>query len=148
MLNLRASFWWALLVALVVVAAVVFFVPRPKAQTVSADFEFTWPGDDYMVGTCAGVELRWSTAAVVGADTLGWWGGATRFAGPYPAPVAAGNPGAVTVPGLPNGTIVYAVMRAFDEKPNWSAFSNIAVAVTEDLIPPSPPTGLRAKVAP
>lgn len=133
------------LLLLVVGGAVLWLlVSKPgESQVVSQTFTFTWPGDDGMTGTASSLELRWSTAAIVGTDTLSWWNAATRWAGAYPVPKVAGTPDSVIVTGLPNDTVVYAVAKACDEVPNCSGFSNVAVGKTKDFVPPAPPQNLR-----
>lgn len=116
-----------------------------RGQTVSQTLLFTWPGDDGDVGTCAGLDLRWSRNTIAGTDTLSWWNAATRFTGTYPVPRVAGTADSVQVTGLPSDTQLYAIVRAFDEVPNLSGFSNVAAFRTPDFIPPGRIQDLRAR---
>ncbi len=135
---------WLLLLA-AIGAGLVLWSVRARGQTVAQAMLFTWPGDDGNVGTCAGLELRWSRNPVAGTDTLSWWNAATRFTGTYPVPKIAGTADSVIVVGLPSGAQLYANMRAFDEVPNWSGFSNMAAFQTPDFVPPGRIQDLRAR---
>ncbi len=123
-----------------------FFLWRERVargQVVAQTFLFTWPGDDGNVGTASSLELRWSRNAIAGTDTLSWWNAATRWTGTYPTPKVAGTADSVIVLGLPNDTVLYAAMKACDEVPNCSGFSNIAVGKTKDFVPPGRVSDLR-----
>lgn len=117
---------------------------KATAQSVSATFQFTWPGDDGNVGTASSYEIRLATVLPAGTDTLTWWNNAPiRRSAPPPVPKIAGTTDSVTVTGLASSTRYYAIMRASDEVPNISGFSNIATKDTPDFIPPAPITNLR-----
>jgi len=135
---------------LVVAIAAILVVIRgkdPHAQTTSQTMLFTWPGDDGDVGTCAGLDLRWRTTPISGTDTLSWWNAATRFNGGYPVAKVSGTRDSILVTGLPNSAQLYAIVRAFDEMPNLSGFSNVAAFVTQDFIPPGRITDLRVGIS-
>lgn len=131
--------------ALVVLVVGVSLWRQARGQTVAQTLLFTWPGDDGNVGTCAGLELRWSRNTIAGTDTLSWWNAATRFTGTYPVPRVAGTADSVQVTGLPSDSQLYAIVRAFDEVPNLSGFSNVAAFRTPDFIPPGRIQDLRAR---
>ena len=97
---------------------------------------WTAPGDDGNVGRATLYDLRYSTAPIVGTDTLGWWNAATLAVG-EPAPSPAGQTDSVRVLGLQPSTTYRFIIRAADEVPNWSGFSNVAIATTQDLVPPA-----------
>lgn len=103
-----------------------------SAQT-SADSSvvllWTAPGDDGTTGTAARYDLRYRTVAISGTDTLTWWNAATPAAG-LPTPRPSGSTDSVRVRGLTPLTTYYFVIRAADEVPNWSGFSNLAVKTT------------------
>lgn len=135
------------LVGVALVAMLAFGAPgcqKADAQSVSATFLFTWPGDDGNVGTASSYEIRLATVLPAGTDTLTWWNNAPiRRTAPPPVPKIAGTPDSVTVSGLNSSTRYYAIMRCSDEVPNQSGFSNIAIKDTPDFIPPAPITNLR-----
>jgi hypothetical protein len=116
-----------------------------RAQTASVTLLWTAPGDDGMTGRASRYDLRISTSPVAGTDTLSWWNAATvvDMSGRVPAPAGAAD--SVAVSNLTAGTQYYAILRAGDEVPNWSGFSNVAVIDLRDSIPPSPVTNLRIR---
>jgi len=123
-----------------------FFLYRARVargQVVSQTFLFTWPGDDGNVGTASSLELRWSRNAIAGADTLSWWNAATRWTGAYPVPKIAGTADSVIVLGMPSDTQIFAIVKACDEVPNCSGYSNVASGKTKDFVPPGRVTDLR-----
>ena len=115
----RRAWSWTLLGALALGA----FASAPAAAD-SIDLGWTAPGDDGTAGRASSYELRYSTSPVSGADTLGWWGGATS-AGVLPPPIAAGGHEQFTVIGLVTGTSYYFILRTTDDAGNTSAFSNL-----------------------
>ncbi|HET9951495.1 MAG TPA: T9SS type A sorting domain-containing protein [Candidatus Eisenbacteria bacterium] len=110
---------WTLLGALALGA----FTSGP-ASADSIDLGWTAPGDDGTSGRAASYEMRYSTSPVSGADTLGWWGGATS-AGVLPPPLTAGSRELFSVIGLTTGTTYYFVLRTRDDAGNLSGFSNV-----------------------
>jgi hypothetical protein len=124
--------------ALALVLLVLFAPVLTQAQTSSVTLDWTAPGDDGSVGTATTYEMRWST---VRPDTTSqatiqtWWSGATVVAG-LPNPQIAGTTQTVTVSRTWLPGTYYFVMRAADEVPNWSLFSNVAVKVISDTQPP------------
>jgi hypothetical protein len=116
-----------------------------QAQT-SADssivLQWTAPGDDGTVGRAASYDLRYRTTSITGTDTLGWWNSATPATG-EPLPGVSGATDSLRVRGLLPVTTYYFVIRAADEVPNWSGFSNLAVKATSgDVIAPAAITTL------
>jgi hypothetical protein len=130
----RASALLAGLVALVALALVPGLAgpSRAWAQS-SADSSvvlvWTAPGDDGSVGTATTYALRYRTVPVSGTDTLSWWNSATAVSG-LPAPRPAGSTDSTRVRNLQPLTTYYFILRAADEVPNWSSFSNVASKTT------------------
>ncbi|TMQ58786.1 MAG: hypothetical protein E6K75_04970 [Candidatus Eisenbacteria bacterium] len=90
---------------------------------------WTAPGDDGDVGRARSYEMRYSENPVAAADTVAWWVAATTV-GAMPAPLPAGSHETFVVVGLASGKTYYFVIRASDEVPNVSGFSNVAVKQT------------------
>lgn len=115
-----------------VVLAAALAAPAALAQT-SADstvlLNWTAPGDDGTVGRATTYDIRYRTTAISGTDTLTWWNGATQVTG-EPSPGNAGATDSMRVRGLQPVTTYYFMIRAADEVPNWSGFSNVAVKST------------------
>ncbi|HSQ59373.1 MAG TPA: fibronectin type III domain-containing protein [Acidobacteriota bacterium] len=115
-----------------VALAGVVAAPAALAQT-SADstvlLNWTAPGDDGTVGRATSYDIRFRTTAISGTDTLTWWNGATQATG-EPTPGNAGATDSLRVRGLQPVTTYYFMIRAADEVPNWSGFSNVAVKST------------------
>lgn len=125
----------ALLAGLAALAVVTAgLVPAsPALAQFSADstvlLQWTAPGDDGSTGTATTYALRYRTVPVSGTDTLTWWNAATSVSG-LPAPRPAGSTDSMRVRNLQPLTTYYFILRAADEVPNWSAFSNIASKTT------------------
>jgi hypothetical protein len=128
-------------------APLALLVTPAAAQTQTASVTLLWtaPGDDGMTGRASRYDLRVSASPISGADTLSWWNAATvvDMSGRVPAPAGAAD--SVVVSNLTVGAQYYAVLRAGDEVPNWSGFSNVALIDLLDSIPPSPVTNLRVR---
>ncbi len=90
---------------------------------------WTAPGDDGNSGRAASYDLRYRTTPISGVDTLSWWNGATQVTG-EPAPAVAGSTDSTRVRGLTPLTTYYFIVRAADEVPNWSGYSNVATKTT------------------
>ena len=116
-----------------------------QTPTVSSTIVWTAPGDDGMIGRAARYDLRYSTSAISSADTLSWWNAATIFDMTGRIPAVAGAADSVVVGGLAAGTRYFIILRAADEVPNWSGFSNVAVVDTRDAIPPIRISDLRTR---
>jgi hypothetical protein len=110
-----------------------FVLSHPAAAQTSADstVALTWTatGDDGSVGTATSYDLRYRTVAISGTDTLTWWNAATRVTG-LPVPHASGATDSMRVRGLTPLTTYYFILKAADEIPNWSGYSNVAVKAT------------------
>jgi len=107
--------------ALLVLGAV---LSAGSAGAESVSLTWTAPGDDGSVGQAASYELRYSETPVQG-DTASWWSSAASV-GTLPAPLPAGTRESCIITGLAPGKTFYFVLRAADEVPNVSGFSNIA----------------------
>jgi hypothetical protein len=94
---------------------------RDMAETIT--LYWTAPGDDGSLGRASQYAMRYSTVAVP-SDTSSWWNAATAVAG-LPSPSPAGVTDRVDVGGLAIGQSYYFLLRAADEVPNWSPFSNV-----------------------
>jgi hypothetical protein len=106
--------------------------PRALAQTAADSMvTVTWtaPGDDGTIGRAATYDIRYRTSAISGTDTLSWWNAATQATG-EPVPSTAGARDSMTIRGLQPVTTYYFMIRAADEVPNWSGYSNVAVRST------------------
>lgn len=132
-----------LLTALVALAVTLPLIGAPSRA--SAQFSpdstvllvWTAPGDDGNTGTATTYALRYRTVPVSGTDTLTWWNAATSVSG-LPSPRPAGSTDSMRVRNLQPLTTYYFILRAADEVPNWSGFSNIASKTTGgDSTPPS-----------
>lgn len=132
---------WVALVGLLLLVVALFFVGQPTAQTVGQTLQWTAPGDDGTVGRASSYDLRYSTSPISGTDTLSWWNAATQ-ALLEPTPSVSGAIDSMRVLGLQASTTYRFIIKAADEVPNWSGFSNVAVITTADLVPPSRITDL------
>jgi hypothetical protein len=101
--------------------------PRTAAAD-SVALAWTAPGDDGNTGTATSYEMRYSETPV-SADTAGWWASATSV-GTMPPPLRAGSRESYIVAGLQAAKTYYFAIRASDEVPNVSGFSNIAMKQT------------------
>ena len=115
--------------------------PTPARAQTSADSSvvllWTAPGDDGTVGRATSYDIRYRTTTISGTDTLSWWNAATQVTG-EPIPGTSGATDSMRVRGLTPLTTFYFMIRAADEIPNWSGFSNLATKTTSgDATPPS-----------
>ena len=124
--------------ALALLPTVLLAPPAAHAQTTTTSATLLWtaPGDDGLTGRASRYDLRISTTAV-GTDTLAWWNAATVVNMTGKVPSAPGTADSVSVPNLVPGSRYYAILRAADEVPNWSGYSNVAIIDLSDLIAPS-----------
>lgn len=111
------------------VALLAGLLTPPPARADSVALTWTAPGDDGNTGRAATYQMRYSENPVVAADTAAWWASATSV-GTMPAPLIAGSHESFIVVGLASGKTFYFAIRALDEVPNPSGFSNIAVKQT------------------
>jgi hypothetical protein len=97
---------------------------------------WTAPGDDGTIGQASSYDIRYRTVAITLTDTTTWWNAATAVTG-EPVPGVSGASDSMRVRGLNPASTYYFIIRAADEVPNWSGFSNVAVkSTTGDLIAP------------
>jgi hypothetical protein len=138
--------WYSWLALAVGLALLVIFVRirSTEAQTVGVTMVWTAPGDDGVIGRAAQYDLRYSQAAISGTDTLTWWNAAVQATG-EPLPSVSGATDSLRVLGLQPSARYYALVKAADEVPNWSGYSNVAVVDTPDLVPPSRILDLRVR---
>lgn len=120
--------------------------PPPAHAQTSADstvlLQWTAPGDDGTVGRATTYDVRYRTTAISGTDTTTWWNGATQTTG-EPVPGVSGATDSLRVRGLTPLTTYYFMIRAADEVPNWSGYSNVAVkSTTGDATAPAAITNL------
>lgn len=108
----------------------VLVVVSSKASATSVTLTWTAPSDN--VGVVA-YAMRYSASAI-GSDTTAWWNSASMVSG-LPVPSVAGQSDSVRVE-LPPGTYYFNIVSR-DAAMNWSGFSNVAVKVVSDLLPPS-----------
>lgn len=135
---------WALGLAGIVLLLALLFIPflpgKAVAQLPSVTLDWTAPGDDGAIGTASTYQMRWSTVRPDTTSTAAmdaWWAAATSVPG-LPAPAVSGTRQSVTVAGpFPAGQTYYFVMKACDEVPNCSAYSNVAAKPVADTTPPS-----------
>jgi chitodextrinase len=96
------------------------------SATNSVTLTWTAPGDDGAVGTAAYYDIRYSNNPI----TDGSWDSAWPASG-EPTPNAAGALETFVVQYLAPGTTYYFALKTADEKPNWSALSNVAGRETQ-----------------
>jgi hypothetical protein len=91
----------------------------------SVTLAWTAPGDDENAGTAAQYDVRYSSQPITEAS----WASATQVAG-VPKPRAAGRTETFMVRSLASNSTYYFALKTADERPNWSALSNVANATT------------------
>jgi len=135
-----------LFVALGLVLAGGLAAPAPAhAQTVSATLLWTAPGDDGLIGRAVRYDIRYSSSAIAGSDTTTWWNNAAVVNTTGKVPATSGAADSMVVAGLTAGVRYYAIIRAADEVPNWSGFSNVAVIDLTDRVAPTRIADLRTR---
>jgi len=88
--------------------------------TSSVTLTWTAPGNDTTSGTAARYDIRYYRLPITDAN----WALAPRATGP-PKPKPAGSKETFVVTGLSPSSSYYFALKAADEKPNWSALSNV-----------------------
>ena len=137
--------WVWIALGLVAVVGILFIPVRGRTQVPSMTLDWTAPGDDSLTGTATFYQLRRATSkpdttSLAAMDA--WWAAATPCTG-LPIPAIAGTRQSTVV--LPStGTVFspgtyYFVLKACDERPNCSPYSNVAVGVVPvvDNTPPA-----------
>lgn len=137
----KTSRWYSLVPIIAGLALLPALRPTAAHAQTSADssivLQWTAPGDDGTVGRATSYDLRYRTVAITGTDTLSWWNSATQATG-EPVPGVSGATDSLRVRGLQPVTTYYFIVRAADEVPNWSGFSNVAVKATSgDVVAPA-----------
>lgn len=132
---------------LIILILISTFILPARAQVTSITLDWTAPGDDGNVGTATSYQGRWSTVrpdttSTTAMDT--WWNGATVITG-LPTPTLAGTTQSVVVAGSFNPNTYYFVIRAADEVPNFSGYSNLAIKVITDTFAPARILDLRTR---
>jgi len=124
---------WGILSLIVGAVIVAALGPALALAQTSADssivLQWTAPGDDGNIGRATSYDLRYRTVPISGVDTLSWWNSATQVSG-EPAPSTAGATDSMRVRGLIPLTTYYFIVRASDEVPNVSGYSNVATKTT------------------
>jgi hypothetical protein len=104
----------------------------------SVTLRWTAVGDDSLVGTAAGYDLRMSESPITESS----WSAATALGG-LPVPLASGALQQVIVRGLTPGSTYYFALRVRDDAGNWSGVSNLVRwDGVLDGAPPPAPSGL------
>lgn len=133
------------------IVAVGFLAATARDETADAQtansitLVWTAPGDDGTIGRATRYDLRYSSNAISGTDTLSWWNAATVVNMTSKVPSTSGALDSMAVSGLASGVRYYAVIRAADEVPNWSRYSNVASFVPGDVTPPKQVVDLIAR---
>jgi hypothetical protein len=132
---------WIGLGALAVLGLILFvpFRGKGRAQTPSITLDWTAPGDDGVVGTATTYQMRWSsvrpdTTSQAAMDT--WWASATNVTN-LPTPQVSGTAQSKVVIGPFSPGTYYFLMKACDEVPNCSLYSNLASKTITDTTPPN-----------
>ncbi|HEX7077291.1 MAG TPA: fibronectin type III domain-containing protein [Candidatus Eisenbacteria bacterium] len=129
----RIPLWVLVAIFLAGVALLGLVSPMAAHAQTSADSSvvllWTAPGDDGNIGRATSYDIRYRTVNISGTDTTSWWNAATQVTG-EPAPGASGATDSMRVRGLIPLTTYYFMIRAADEVPNWSGYSNVATKTT------------------
>ncbi len=109
-----------------------------STTTHSATLSWTAPGNDGAEGTAAAYDLRYATALITDQT----WDAGVQVQD-LPQPAIAGTPETFTVDDLETEQVVYFALKTGDQRPNWSALSNVAEGTIVDVTPPARVTDLR-----
>ena len=125
----RRMFHLTILAILTVFISIALFTTQ-SAQAAYATLAWTCP--KVGAGPATQYDLRVSTKAITGTDTLSWWNAATKISLTGKTPGLPGTTDTVVLSGLVNAMRYYAILRSADVAQNWSPYSNVAsfVAVT------------------
>jgi len=133
-----------------VLVLLLLLIPAAPSYAAKGSIWLRWTatGDDGTIGRAARYDIRYSTFAIQGTDTVGWWNSATIVNTIGKVPPPPNMPDSVLVTSVTYGQRYYAMMRVADEVPNWSRFSNLArfdvVTGVEDELVPAPPARVQA----
>ena len=133
------------LAALGLLATGTLFRSAIGQTSTSITLVWTAPGDDGSVGRATRYDLRYSPNAISGTDTTTWWNSATLVNMSTKVPSSAGTLDSMAIAGLTLGVRYYAILRAADEVPNWSRFSNVTSFTLTDKTPPRQIVDLNAR---
>lgn len=106
---------------------------QANSGTNNGEITLSWtaPGDDADVGTAAFYLIRYSTEEITEINWLGPSDEYTNFIINPLTPSASGALEEYTIEGLEPGLAYYVAIKAFDEKSNPSALSNLTSAVAK-----------------
>jgi hypothetical protein len=111
-------------VALLVTAIVFSLSAGRSASAAFATLKWTSPSDG--ATQVYRYDLRISTKAIAGTDTLGWWNAATKINMDGKIPAMPGTVESLLLGGLLSGAQYYAILKSADSQLNWSSYSNVA----------------------
>jgi hypothetical protein len=102
-------------------------------NTTLATAQLGWiaTGDDSLIGTAAGYDIRYALFPITEAN----WSGAYQVVD-EPIPQESGSLESYTMIGLQPNMTYYFGIKVYDDAGNWSAVSNIASAFTNNDSPP------------
>ena len=125
----------------VTVPAQITTLTTSGATTTSMVLTWTAVGDDGTTGTAAIYDIRYMAGAPITSSNFS---SATPYTTGVPSPAVSGTQQTVTVNGLTANTLYYFAMKAADEVPNTSLFSNVASGQTQigDITAPAQITTL------
>ncbi|HEY2923586.1 MAG TPA: FlgD immunoglobulin-like domain containing protein [Candidatus Eisenbacteria bacterium] len=145
--NAVGSVRFAILASLISIVGPFLTIQSASAETAATTagvvLVWTTPGDDGLIGRAAKYDLRISSKAISGTDTLSWWNAAIVVRMSTKVPGLPGARDSLTLGGLVSGTRYYAILRVADERPNWSGFSN-AASFTPGIITGTPDGEIQA----
>ena len=138
-----------ILAGIALACLVLFVLPFPvHSQVASITLDWTSSGDDGVVGTASTYEMRWATTrpdTTSSTSMDSWWATATIVPS-MPTPLISGTSQSKQVTGpFLSGATYYFVMKACDEVPLCSPYSNVASKFIPDTIPPSRIIDLRTR---
>jgi hypothetical protein len=104
-----------------------------SVTTNSVTVAWTAPGDDGTTGTATTYDMRWSGTSISEINFA-----SRSYITTEPAPAPAGTAQQLTIVGFGTGRTYFLAMKTADEKPNWSAISNLVTFTTlADATPPA-----------
>ena len=124
----------AVRIALLLSTFVLTSLVSRNASAASATLYWTSPSDGSATARVYYYDLRISTKAIAGTDTLGWWNAATPISMGGRTPSTPGATETILLGGLVNGAKYYAILKSADSNLNWSGYSNLASFTAITLI--------------